>query len=212
MNCWSIQLLGRFDLLARDELTVQVNAMPLASPMQAKKHASSRVASSKTRPINLPKAERLLYLVVKNLADVEAAHMQHSLEQGKKCNPQVSLALYADALRLDYSDVQLWLRFGRAAIAAHAPAVARVALEHGLELHTHHPLLSEELLKLLIQVQLTAGLVYVRRGRRAGLQLTRSSPCRLAMLRVQLHLQEPCLLLIPPTISHKRLSPRPEDS
>lgn len=99
-----------------------------------------------------PQAERLLYLVLKHLADVEVAYVEQAMAQGTQCDTQKPLALYADALNLDSSDVQLWLRFGRAAMTAQLPAVARLAFEHGLELHTHHPLLCEELLQVLIQV------------------------------------------------------------
>ena len=99
-----------------------------------------------------PQAERLLYLVLKHLADVEVTYLEQVMAQGGQCDAQKPLALYADALNLDSSDVQLWLRFGRAAMTARAPAVARLAFEHGLELHTHHPLLCEELLQVLIQV------------------------------------------------------------
>lgn len=101
---------------------------------------------------NPPQAERLLYLVLKHLADVEVAYLEQAMVQGGQCDPQKPLALYADALNLDSSDVQLWLRFGRAAMTARAPAVARVAFERGLELHPHHPLLCEELLQVLIQI------------------------------------------------------------
>lgn len=83
---------------------------------------------------------------------MEVAYLEQAMVQGRQCDPQKPLALYADALNLDSSDVQLWLRFGRAAMTARAPAVARVAFERGLELHPHHPLLCEELLQVLIQV------------------------------------------------------------
>lgn len=85
---------------------------------------------------------------------MEFAYLEQVVAQGGQGDPQKSLALYADALNLDASDVQLWLRFGRAAVTAGVPAVARLAFEHGLEMHTHHPLLCEELLQVLIQVLL----------------------------------------------------------
>lgn len=118
--------------------------------VQAKKQPATKGKASS----NPPQAERLLYLVLKHLADVEVTYLEQAMAQGGQCDPQKPLALYADALNLDASDVQLWLRFGRAAISARAPAVARLAFEHGLQLHTHHPLLCEELLQLLIQVRL----------------------------------------------------------
>lgn len=101
---------------------------------------------------NPPQSERLLYLVLKHLGDVEGTYVEQALAQGTPCDVQKPLALYADALNIDASDVQVWLRFGRAAVTAQAPAVARLAFEHGLQLHKHHPLLCEELLQILIQV------------------------------------------------------------
>jgi hypothetical protein len=103
---------------------------------------------------NPPQAERLLYLVLKHLADVEVIYVEQAMANGGKPDTQKPLALYADALNLDASDVQLWLRFGLAAVTARAPAVARLAFEHGLKQHHNHPLLCQELLQVLIQVQL----------------------------------------------------------
>jgi hypothetical protein len=117
---------------------------------------------AKTQPVakskaanhpNPPQTQRLVYLVLKHLADVEAMYVEQAMANGGNPDTQKALALYSDALNLDASDAQLWLKFGRAAVTAKAPAIARLAFEHGLKQHHNHPLLCEELLQILIQVQ-----------------------------------------------------------
>lgn len=87
--------------------------------------------------------------MLKNLADIEAAQ---PAPQSAPNTPSVALALYTDALRLDGSDPQVWLRFARAAVEVGSMAPARIALERGLQEHPGHPMLLDDLLQLLLQV------------------------------------------------------------
>lgn len=97
--------------------------------------------------------------MLKNLADIEASH---PIAKPALNLPSVALALYTDALRLDGSDPQIWLRFARAAVAAGSMAPARIALERGLEEHPGHPMLLDDLLQLLLQVCLEHASRYVK--------------------------------------------------
>lgn len=91
--------------------------------------------------------ERLLYLTLKNLGDLEAAAPTN--EQRRR----MVVALYSDALSVDESDPLVWLRLGSEAAAGGAQGVSRGAFERGLKLHAQHPLLLRGLLHLNLEVR-----------------------------------------------------------
>jgi cytochrome c-type biogenesis protein CcmH/NrfG len=109
--------------------------------------------------------ERLLYLALKNLADLEA-----SAPSSPESRTAI-MSLYSDALLLDDSDALVWLRIGRVAIADGAVGVARESFEEGLQLHPDHPLLMAGLLHLLIHVRISAMVCQIHRDEDSSRQI-----------------------------------------
>ena len=94
----------------------------------------------------LSDVERLLYLTLRHLADVES----RSLDSGD--SRQLCIALYSDALAMDDSDPLTWLRLASAAHCVSTAAVAMNALKQGLSLHPNHILLLNKSLEVAMQV------------------------------------------------------------
>lgn len=113
--------------------------------MQAWHSRSKKLGLSASAP--LADLERLLYLTLKNLADLEAAAPTNETRR------RMVVALYSDALSVDESDPLVWLRLATKAAAGGARGVARGAFEQGLKLHTEHPLLLQGLLHLTLEVR-----------------------------------------------------------
>lgn len=110
-------------------------------------------AQAKREDAPLAGDERLLVLVLRNLADLLAEPLCTAAAPAEAAAVELCCALYADALQLDASDAIVWLRLASVAVAGGSQAVARSALEQGLRHHAAHPLLRIALLELLLQVR-----------------------------------------------------------
>jgi hypothetical protein len=117
---------------------------------QAWQSRHKSIASGAEAP--LTDLERLLYLSLRNLGDLEAARLAAGDGDGDD-GRQACIALYSDALLLDDADPLIWLKLSEVASSGGTAAVARAALERGLQLHPGHPLLLDALLQLLLQVR-----------------------------------------------------------
>lgn len=124
---------------------------------------SQKVASDPAAA--LTDAEKLLYLALRNFADLEAHNLQPPDASRAACaterdaaqsQQQLCFALYADALVMDDTDPLTWLRMAQAARAMHEDGVAQTVLDEALQRHAYHPLLMKALLATLLKARCCA--------------------------------------------------------